>query len=70
MGVINAKTLKSLSILLPSLDEQKLIVKKLYKLSTQTQKLKRNYQKKLELLEELKQSILERAFKGELTAKS
>jgi type I restriction enzyme S subunit len=46
--------------------EQKAIVKKLNTLSTKTKKLESIYQKKLTNLEELKKTILQKAFKGEL----
>lgn len=49
-----------------SLIKQKSIVKKLDKLSIQTKKLEEIYKKKLLDLEELKKSILKRAFSGEL----
>lgn len=45
-----------------SLDEQQSIVQKLDALSSETKKLEANYQKKLEDLEELKKSILQKAF--------
>lgn len=51
---------------IPSLSEQKTIVKKLDQLSWQTKKLEEIYKKKLEGLEELKKSILKKAFSGEL----
>jgi type I restriction enzyme S subunit len=54
-------------ISLPALDEQKSIVTKLGVLSQETKKLEFIYNKKLGDLEELKQSILQKAFKGELT---
>jgi len=50
----------------PPLPEQQSIVKKLDALRTETQKLEAVYQKKIEDLEELKKSILQRAFAGEL----
>jgi type I restriction enzyme, S subunit len=50
-----------------SLEKQKTIVSKLDNLSTQTKQLEQIYSKKLSCLEELKQSILQKAFKGELT---
>lgn len=54
-------------IFLPkSLAEQKLIVKKLDTLSEQTKKLEEVYKKKLADLEELKKSVLKKAFSGEL----
>jgi len=51
---------------LKSLSKQKSIVKKLDKLSAQTKKLEEIYKKKLLDLEELKKSVLKRAFSGEL----
>jgi type I restriction enzyme S subunit len=45
--------------------EQATIVRKLNTLRTETQKLETVFQKKLADLEELKKSILEKAFKGE-----
>ena len=50
-----------------SLEEQKAIVSKLDNLSEQTKQLESIYSQKLSSLEELKQSILQKAFKGELT---
>ncbi|MBU1119172.1 restriction endonuclease subunit S [Patescibacteria group bacterium] len=49
-----------------SLNEQKYIVKKLDGLSAKTKKLETIYQKKLSDLEELKKSVLKRAFSGKL----
>jgi type I restriction enzyme S subunit len=49
-----------------SLEEQQQIVKKLNSLSAKTKKLEAIYQKKLDNLEELKKSILDKAFKGGL----
>ena len=46
--------------------EQQTIVQKLDALSSETKKLEANYQKKLEDLEELKKSILQKAFSGQL----
>ncbi|MGV8172127.1 MAG: restriction endonuclease subunit S [Candidatus Woesearchaeota archaeon] len=45
-----------------SLDEQKIIIKKLDQLSEQTKKLESIYQKKISAIEELKKSILNKAF--------
>lgn len=50
----------------PSLSEQKTIVKKLERLSTETKKLEKIYEQKLADLEELKRSILNKAFHAEL----
>jgi len=49
-----------------SLKEQKEIVKKLDDLSTQVKKLEKIYQQKINLCDELKKSVLHKAFNGEL----
>ncbi len=49
-----------------SLSEQKSIVKKLDALSAETKKLEKIYQQKLADLEELKKSVLKKAFSGDL----
>jgi len=51
---------------MPSFDEQKAIVQKLDTLSVETKKLETIYQQKLNDLEELKKSVLQKAFNGEL----
>lgn len=61
------KDLLNLSMPFPSLKKQQSIVKQLDKLSAQTQRLETIYQRKLEALQQLKQSILQKAFTGELT---
>ena len=58
--------IKKYEIPIASLDEQIKIVEKLEELKEQTQQLQSHYQKKLFDLEELKQSILQKAFAGEL----
>jgi len=63
---INGTKLKSYPLPLPTLEEQKNIVKKLDSLSTETKKLESIYQQKISNLEELKKSILQKAFAGEL----
>jgi type I restriction enzyme S subunit len=61
------KTLINFRFPIPSsLEEQQQIVKKLNSLSAKTKKLEAIYQKKLDNLEELKKSILDKAFKGGL----
>lgn len=52
-----------------SLEEQNQIVHKLDVLSAETRKLESIYQQKIDDLEELKKSILQKAFAGELTEK-
>jgi type I restriction enzyme, S subunit len=56
----------SLIINLPPLSKQQGIVHHMHALQAQTQKLELIYQQKIAALEELKKSILEKAFKGEL----
>jgi type I restriction enzyme S subunit len=61
------KNLKLIVISFPkSLKEQQNIVQKLDALSTETKKLEANYQQKIKDLEELKKSVLQKAFSGEL----
>jgi type I restriction enzyme S subunit len=60
--------IRSLNILVPPLPEQKNIVDKLGSIVFETQRLETIYRKKLAALNELKQSILQKAFTGELTA--
>src|SRR5690606_2115797 len=50
-----------------SKEEQQTIVRQLDALRAETQKLEGLYQKKIDNLEELKKSILQKAFAGELT---
>jgi type I restriction enzyme S subunit len=62
-----AKILKEILIPLPSLIEQKKIVSDIELMSAQTKKLEAIYQQHLNDLDELKKSILQKAFQGELT---
>ncbi|HBY20146.1 MAG: hypothetical protein A2Y24_04170 [Clostridiales bacterium GWE2_32_10] len=64
---LSINDLKNLHITFPSLSEQIVIVEKLNKLSEETKKLETIYHQKLADLEELKKSILKKAFNGELT---
>jgi type I restriction enzyme, S subunit len=63
---IGLTALRSFPIPLPSLSEQQTIVQKLDALSAETKKLETIYQQKINDLEELKKSILQKAFNGEL----
>jgi len=63
---LNQKMLNSILIPYPSLSGQKAIVKRLDALSEQTKKLEVIYKQKLADLEELKKSVLKKAFSGEL----
>jgi type I restriction enzyme S subunit len=58
---------KNLELLLPSLAEQMTTVETLDQLREETQRLGRIYECKLDALEELKKSLLDKAFSGELT---
>ncbi len=62
--------IKDLQISLPSLDEQEKIIAVLDELREAVQELEAIYQRKLAALNELKQSILQKAFSGELTAEA
>ncbi|WP_051168218.1 restriction endonuclease subunit S [Marinospirillum minutulum] len=53
-----------------SLEEQTRLLSKLHELEEQTKNVQANYNKKLEFLDELKKSILQKAFSGELTKTS
>ncbi len=66
---MSVEHLKEILIPLPPLKEQKIIIKKLNALSTETKKLETIYQNKIDSLEELKKSILQKAFSGELKIK-
>lgn len=64
---LNQGSLSNLSIPFPkSLDEQQSIVQKLDALSVETKRLEAIYEKKIEDLAELKKTILQKAFNGEL----
>ena len=58
--------IKDYVVPLPTLNEQQTIVRQLDALRAETQKLEAVYQKKIADLEELKKSILQKAFAGEL----
>ncbi len=61
------KTLVNFTLPVPeSVNEQQIIVQKLNVLSAETKKLETIYQQKINDLEELKKSILQKAFSGEL----
>jgi type I restriction enzyme S subunit len=63
------KTLVNFTIPVPTeLVDQKEIVTRLHDLLSETKQLERVYQQKINALAELKQSILQKAFNGELTA--
>ncbi len=63
---LGAKSVAKYVISLPSIAEQKIIVKKLAAIASETQRLKSIYQQKLVALDALKKSLLDQAFTGEL----
>ena len=66
---INKTQIGNIVIPMVSLSEQEKIVKQLDDINNQTQSLKSHYQQELDTLDELKKSILQKAFNGELTTK-
>jgi type I restriction enzyme S subunit len=64
---LTKETLEPYPIALPSLVEQKKVVGVITDLATETQRLEAIYQQKLAALNELKKSLLNCAFNGELT---
>ncbi|MFA7576259.1 MAG: restriction endonuclease subunit S, partial [archaeon] len=66
-NVASVKILKEIKLPLPELKKQEEIITIINNLYIKTKKLEEIYNKKLKSLEELKNSILEKAFKGELT---
>jgi type I restriction enzyme, S subunit len=68
MAGLNMEIIKELPLQLPSIPTQQKIIEEVRSLSHETQRLKTTYQQKLTALNELKQSILHKAFTGELTA--
>jgi type I restriction enzyme S subunit len=63
---VNLDDVRNIVIKLPSIKEQETIVQKLNALSTETKKLEAIYDQKINDLEELKKSVLQKAFNGEL----
>ena len=66
MPAISFGLIKEIPFPLPNLEEQQTIIQKLTAVQAETQKLEAVYQKKIDDLEELKKSILQKAFAGEL----
>lgn len=69
-NVASVKILKEIRIPLPSIKEQERIVSKLGELKEETQRLEAIYQQKLVALDDLKKSILNQAFSGQLNIKA
>ncbi len=60
------RDLRKFTIPIPSIEKQNVIVNTLNKINVETENLQTHYQQKLNNLEELKKSILQKAFRGEL----
>ncbi len=67
-NVASVKVLKEIKVPCPELSKQKEIVSKVLNYREQTNQLESIYQQKLKSLNELKQSLLQKAFSGKLTA--
>lgn len=65
---LNQASLSSLTIQLPSMSQQDLIVARIDEIRSASDKLTSVYAEKLSAIDELKQSILQKAFSGELTS--
>ena len=63
---LNQRMLNKIPIPMPTIEEEEAIVDKIDALRAETQKLEALYQKKIDDLDELKKSILQKAFAGEL----
>jgi type I restriction enzyme S subunit len=63
---LSTEAMKGLSIKIPNIKQQQIIVQKLDALSAETKKLEAIYLQKINDLEELKKSVLQKAFSGEL----
>ncbi len=70
LPIINKSKWENLTVAFPTDKKQQVrIVRQLDTLSVETKKLEEKYQQKLSALDDLKKSILEKAFKGELKEK-
>ncbi|MGJ8634392.1 MAG: restriction endonuclease subunit S [Luteolibacter sp.] len=58
---------RELPVPIPSLDKQKVVVKKIDAISIEVRRIESHYERKLASLDELKKSILQKAFAGGLT---
>lgn len=63
---VSLKTMREFIVPMPPLNDQQTIVQKLDALSAETKQLEAIYQQKINDLDELKKSILQKAFAGEL----
>ncbi len=62
--------LRKIKITFPNIDEQKILLPQIEKLKNETKEVETHYYQKVEILEELKKSILQKAFLGEFTSAS
>lgn len=67
---LSNKALSGLMVVLPEIREQERLMNRISELLAQCQKVEDIYRQKLEVLAELKQSLLQKAFTGELTAEN
>lgn len=67
---LSNKALSDLMVVLPEIREQERLVNRISELLAQCQKVEDIYRQKLEGLAELKQSLLQKAFTGALTAEN
>lgn len=67
-NVASVKVLKEIRVPCPSIDVQQIVVETLEGYCDKANELESTYQRKLAALAELKQSLLQKAFSGELTA--
>ncbi|MGO2234927.1 restriction endonuclease subunit S [Marinomonas sp. UCMA 3892] len=67
MAGLNMGIIKELPLVLPSIEEQKTLVSQITFLRENLDKLEITYKSKLNAIDELKKSILQKAFSGELT---
>lgn len=67
---VGLTALRNFPVPFPPLKIQRVIVQKLDALSSETKRLEANYQQKIDALEELRKSILQKAFTGEVTSKA
>ncbi|OCQ91134.1 hypothetical protein BCD64_12700 [Nostoc sp. MBR 210] len=68
MSGLNMEIIKELPLHLPPISKQQIIIEKVNFLAQQIRRLETIYRQKIAALNELKQSILQKAFTGELTA--
>ena len=67
---LNQKILTALPVTYPSYEQQCELVKNIKTIETESNSLMRIYTEKLDSIDELKKTILQKAFSGELTAKA